>query len=178
VSGPANAHANAATAQLLALVDEAFDHKAWHGTTLLGSIRGVRASVAARRPGPGRHNVWELTVHAAYWKYAVRRLLTGEKRGAFGLKGSNWFTRPDAGSAADREPAWAADVKLLINEHRKLRDAIAALPAAALSRRFAGKAYGPAFVIRGIAAHDLYHAGQIQLVKRLVARERTFVIKN
>jgi hypothetical protein len=161
---------NAATSQLLALVDEAFDHKAWHGTTLLGAIRGVKASDAARRPGPGRHNIWELTVHAAYWKYAVRRLLAGEPRGGFALKGSNWFARPAGTPAAglQHERDWAADVKLLVGEHARLCAAIAALPDASLGRRFAGKAYGPAFVIRGIAAHDLYHAGQIQLIKKLV----------
>ena len=161
---------NAATSQLLALVDEAFDHKAWHGTTLLGSIRGVKASGAARRPAAGRHNIWELTVHAAYWKYAVRRLLTGEMRGRFAMKGSNWFERPADGVAArrDLERAWTADVKLLMAEHARLRATIAALPDVTLGRRFPGKAYGPAFVIRGIAAHDLYHAGQIQLIKRLV----------
>lgn len=151
---------------LLDLVDEAFDHKAWHGTTLLGSIRGVRADAAAWRPAPGRHNVWELTVHAAYWKYAVRRALTGEKRGSFALKGSNWFIRPAPGSAqADR--AWAADVRLLADQHRRLRETIAALPDRALGRRLTGKRYTAAFMIRGIAAHDLYHAGQIQVIKRL-----------
>jgi DinB family protein len=151
---------------LLDLVDEAFDRKAWHGTTLLGSIRGVSVDAAAWRPAPRRHNIWELTVHAGYWKYAVRRLLAGEKRGSFALKGSNWFTRPAAGGRRDQQ-AWAADVRLLIAEHRLLRETIAALPARALEQRLKGKRYTAAFTIRGIAAHDLYHAGQIQLIKRL-----------
>ena len=76
---------------LLALVDEAFDRQAWHGPTLRGSLRGVTPAQAQWRPAPGRHNIRELTVHAAYWKYAVRRRLNGEKRGSFALKGSNWF---------------------------------------------------------------------------------------
>lgn len=151
---------------LLDLVDEAFDHKAWHGTTLLGAIRGVRADAAAWRPASGRHNIWELTVHAGYWKYAVRRSLTGEKRGSFPLKGSNWFTRPATGpGGVERE--WAADVRLLVDQHRRLRETIAALPERALGRRLEGKRYTAAFTIRGIAAHDLYHAGQIQVIKRL-----------
>ena len=62
---------------LLSLLDEAFDRKAWHGTTLLGSIRGLDAAAAARRPAPGRHNIWEIVVHAAYWKYAVARRIVG-----------------------------------------------------------------------------------------------------
>ena len=56
---------------LLALLDEAFDRRSWHGTNLKGSIRGMTATQAAWRPRPGRHNVWEIVGHAAYWKYAV-----------------------------------------------------------------------------------------------------------
>lgn len=150
---------------LVDLLDEAFDHKSWHGTTLLGSIRGVTARRALWRPSPKRHNIWELTVHAAYWKYAVRRRITGEKRGTFAYDGSNWFTRPETG--VRRSPAWKADVRLLMDEHRRLRDAVVALNPLALSRPIPGKRYSVAFVVRGIAAHDLYHAGQIQLLKRL-----------
>jgi len=93
-------------------------------------------------------------------------VLTGEKRGSFALEGSNWFVRPARGVArADR--AWPADVRLLADEHRHLRETIAALPERALGRRLTGKRYTAAFMIRGIAAHDLYHAGQIQVIKRL-----------
>ena len=150
---------------LLDLVDEAFDRKSWHGTTLFGSLRGLTAAQATKRPGRGRHNIWEIVVHAAYWKYAVRRRLTGEKRGSFAYKGSNWFERPV--SAAGRERAFAADIRLLVEEHRKLREAIVNVPARQLSKRNAGKPYTAAWLIRGIAAHDLYHAGQIQLLKKL-----------
>ena len=52
------------------LLDEAFDRRSWHGTNLRGSIRGLPRSTAAWRPAPDRHNIWELVVHAAYWKYA------------------------------------------------------------------------------------------------------------
>jgi len=150
---------------LLDLIDEAFDHRSWHGTTLLGSIRGVTAARAAARPSRRRHNIWELAVHAAYWKYAVRRRLTGEERGSFALEGSNWFVRP--ASRANRNRAWRADVRLLIDEHRRLRAAIAALDPRRLARPLGRERYSAAFLIRGIAAHDLYHAGQIQLLKKL-----------
>jgi hypothetical protein len=52
---------------LLRLLAQAFNQKAWHGTTLRGALRGVTAAAALWRPGPARHNIWELTVHAAYW---------------------------------------------------------------------------------------------------------------
>jgi hypothetical protein len=85
---------------LLGLLDEAFERKAWHGPNLRGSLRGLDAKAAAWRPGPGRHNIWETAVHAAYWKYAVRRRLTGEKRGSFARGGSNWFRCPEGKPSA------------------------------------------------------------------------------
>ena len=78
----------------LELIDEAFVKKAWHGPNLRGTIRGLSAAEAAWRPGPGRHSVWELVVHAAYWKYAVRRRLSGEKRGSFALAGQQLVPAP------------------------------------------------------------------------------------
>ena len=95
----------------------------------------------------------------------MRRRLSGEKRGSFALRGSNWFPRPDAGDDA----AWAADVRLLVDEHRKLRAVVAALKDRDLDKAAAGHRTTVRVLVRGIAAHDLYHAGQIQLLKRLAA---------
>jgi hypothetical protein len=147
---------------LLALLDEAYDHRSWHGTNLRGAIRGLTPELAAWRPGRGRHNIWETVVHSAYWKYVVRRRLTGAPRASFPLPGSNWWARP-RGTAAE----WRADVALLADQHRQLREAVASCPAARLRRQTAGSAFTGAALVRGAAAHDLYHAGQIQLLKRL-----------
>jgi DinB superfamily len=69
---------------LLRLLEEAFQKQAWHGPNLKGSLRGLTAEQAAWRPDPTRHNIWELAVHCAYWKYAVRRKLTGATAAAIG----------------------------------------------------------------------------------------------
>jgi uncharacterized damage-inducible protein DinB len=151
-------------ALLLDLVDEAFDRAAWHGPTLRGSLRGITEAQASWRPGRGRHNIRELTLHAAYWKYTMRRRLTGTTRGSFALPGSNWFAVP-------RNRSWNDDRQLLADEHRRLRAAIAAYPANMLSKPIDSKKQTAAFSIRGIAAHDLYHAGQIQLLKKLQGRK-------
>jgi len=152
--------------QLLEIIDRAYNRRSWHGTNLRGSIRGLTAAEAAWRPARRRHNIWELVVHAAYWKYAVWRQLTGERRGSFPLRGSNWFARLES----TNERAWKEDVALLERTHRALRGAIEALPPRALHRRAAGSTVANFELIAGIAAHDLYHAGQIQLLKRLGAR--------
>jgi len=149
---------------LLGIIDRAYNRRSWHGTNLRGSIRGLTAAEAAWRPAKGRHNISEIVVHSAYWKYAVWRRLTGQRRGSFPLKGSNWFVRPASGPGDD----WKQDVALLDHTHRVLRDAIAGLPDRNLRRKSRGSKVSNFELIAGIAAHDLYHAGQIQLLKRLM----------
>jgi len=146
----------------LQAIDEGFNRVAWHGTNLRGSVRRVKAIQAAWRSSPGRHNIWEIVVHAAYWKYAVRRRILAEKRGSFALAGSNWFERPEILT----EDAWKADIRFLEDEHRKMREAVASLGDDVLES-VAGKGKTTiGALVRGIAAHDVYHAGQIQLLKR------------
>jgi hypothetical protein len=152
---------------LLRIIDEGYEKKAWHGPNMRGAIRGLDAQRAAWRPGPNRHNIWEIVVHAAYWKYAVRRRILGEKRGSFPLKGSNWFVRPTSATEAD----WKADVALLEDTHRKMRVAVAGFSPKELQKIPQGSKVSNAAIIYGIALHDVYHAGQIQLLKRLVAKK-------
>jgi hypothetical protein len=154
---------------LLGLLDEAYQRAAWHGPNLRGSIRGVTAREAALRPRAGRHNIWEIVIHAAYWKYAVRRRLSGEKRGSFSLPGSNWFDRPKDRS----EKAWRTDVGLLDREHQLLRGVILSFPPENLDRRPYGSKSTARRMIAGIAFHDTYHAGQIQLIKRLLKTKKS-----
>ena len=152
--------------QLLSILDQAYDRRSWHGTNLRGSIRGVSAGQASWRPRSGRHNVWEIVVHSAYWKYAAWRRLAGERRGSFPLKGSNWFPRPQQTD----EQLWRADIALLDQMHRLLRESVNNLGASDLSLIAKGSKVTNAFIVSGVAAHDLYHAGQIQLLKTLGAR--------
>ena len=154
---------NPEIALLLRIIDEAYEKKAWHGPNLRGSLRGVTAQEAVWRPGKGRHNIQEIVVHAAYWKYAVRRRLRGEKRGSFPYKGSNWFARPGLG----KSPHLTEDLKLLGEEHRLLREAITAIPISELHATTGRSKVSNLTLICGIASHDIYHAAQIQLLKRL-----------
>jgi uncharacterized damage-inducible protein DinB len=152
----------AETTLLLAQLDQAYNRRSWHGTNLKGSIRGMDAAAASWRPSRDRHSIQEIVVHAAYWKYAVCRRLTGATRGSFSLKGSNWFAR----IAAD-ERQWRADVALLDDMHRQVRAAVANLDSSSLQRQAIGGRTSIVELVSGIIAHDLYHAGQIQLLKKL-----------
>lgn len=143
------------------LFEEAFWRKTWHGPNLWQAIKGVKAAQAAWRPAPGRHNIWEEALHAAYWKYAARRVLEGSKRGSFALKGSNFFTRPQPHQLT--EAAWRKDKTILQNEHIALRAAISKAlknPITHKTRR----------MLWGVAFHDIYHAGQIRLLRRLMEK--------
>jgi len=154
---------------LLGLLDEAYNRAAWHGPTLRGSVRGLTAREAAQSPSTGRHNIWDIVIHAAYWKYAVRRRLLGEKRGSFSLPGSNWFVRPKDRS----EKAWRADIRLLDREHQRLKEAVSSFQPENLDRPARGSKTLARRLIAGIALHDVYHAGQIQLIKKLLKTRRS-----
>jgi len=150
---------------LLDMLDRAFDKSAWHGTTLRGALRGLDAKTALWRPAPDRHNIWEYLLHAAYWKYIVRRHLTGDKTARFEKSPSNWPGVPENATARDLRD----DIAFLRKEHRLLRDSLAQFPDRRLDEP-CGKNLTFRAIVGGVVAHDLYHTGQIQLLKRLGAK--------
>jgi hypothetical protein len=102
-------------------------------------------------------------LHAAYWKYAVRQRLTEGERGTFPRRPSNWPAVPERADAR----GWRSDGALLEAEHRALRRAVSHLPPERLGARTPQRTWTHADLIHGVAAHDAYHTGQIQLLKRL-----------
>jgi hypothetical protein len=139
--------------------------RSWHGgPTPVGVLRGVTAAQASWRPAPRRKSVWELALHIAYWKYAVRRHLAAGEQPRFPRSPSNFPRLPDP---ADQY-AWASDVGLLLTEHDRLVEAVRAFPSPRLGEiPPGGKRWTYGEIVLGIAAHDAYHTGQIQLLKRL-----------
>jgi len=147
---------------LVQAVDEAYDQRAWHGTNLRGAVRRVDAELALWRPAPGRRCIWEVVLHCAYYKYLQARLLKGRQgRGLFPRKPAQWPALPETPG----ERAWREDLGLMDQYHQALREAIAGFEVGRL-----GEVDGSwTFLqhIHGGAFHDVYHAGQIQLLKRL-----------
>lgn len=154
--------------QLLALVEEGFQKAAWHGPNLRSALRGVRAEEAAWRPARGRHNIWEIAVHVAYWKYAVTRRLTGSKTHEFPEKGANFFARSlENSTKAEAQKNWARDLAMLTKMHKELRSAAKTIQDSVLLLPARGSRQTPSQMIGGIAMHDAYHAGQIRLLRQL-----------
>lgn len=150
-------------ALLLDLLERNYRGSSWQGTSLRGSLRGLTPRQAAWKPGPGRNSCWNLLLHAAYWKYATRRRLEGGKRGGFGRGRSNWPPLPEGIT----QKAWREDLALLDEQHERLCQVVAGLSDAALDRPL-GYRWTVAAALHGLASHDSYHTGQIQLLKRLM----------
>jgi hypothetical protein len=139
-------------ALLIEFLDCAFNKRSWHGPNLRSSVRGVDARMALVRIGK-RKTIWEQVLHAAFWKQQVASKLGAPER--LPWVGQNW-PRVSGSSAAD----WKRDVEVLEAVHQRLRAAVVkALRIDAKLR----------WMIHGAAAHDLYHAGQIRLLRRLTA---------
>jgi len=148
---------------LIQTYDQAYNKTAWHGTNLRGSLGGLKLPELIWRPKPKRHNAWEIALHCAYWKYVVWRRITGAKMGGFPRKPSDWPMIP---SKPDLK-LWKEDLALLEEWHAKLRDEIVNFSVAKLNRKPKNSKVSYVQTIYGISSHDLYHAGQIQLLKRL-----------
>jgi hypothetical protein len=147
------------------LLDEGFNKAAWHGPNLLGSLRGISREALLYRPREDGHNAWELALHCAYWKYAVRNRLVKGKRNSFPLEGSNFFRRDQNHTPDD----WKKDLALLKRQHAQLRAVVLGLSPRTYGNRVEGSKHTVRRTALGIAAHDIYHAGQISLLKRMAS---------
>jgi len=150
-------------AEVERIVDQlkrAYEGKAWHGPAVREVLAGVTAEKSARRPLGNAHNIWELVVHIGVWEAFARRRLEGEVITDVPPE-QDWppVTVTD-------EAAWERTLAQLEERHMKLRKAIAALPEARLSETVQGMGYSVYYMLHGVVQHDLYHAGQIALLKK------------
>ena len=149
---------------LIEIIDQAFDKPSWHGTNLRGSLRGLTVQQLLWRPSPKRHNIWEIALHTAYWKYAVHRRMTGAPKGLFPRKPSNYPAIP---KNPDKS-IWKDDLALLAEWHNKFRQVVRQFPSSKWGKCPPESKWTFYQTASGIASHDLYHAGQIQLLKRML----------
>jgi len=141
----------------------AFDGEAWHGDSLFEILEGVTAAQAAARPIAGAHTIWELVLHIAAWDGAVLRRL-----GGVGVELSDAENFPLVRDAS--EGAWRKALEQVRSGHEKLVSAVAGLPDSRLGDMVPGKTgahYTFYYMLHGVVQHELYHAGQIALLKKM-----------
>jgi uncharacterized damage-inducible protein DinB len=139
----------------------AFHGEAWHGAAVRELVSGVNAEQAARKVLPHAHTIWEIVLHISAWQRAVLGRLQGREMQL--TPEQDWPRVADTG-----ERAWKGALAELEETHRQLADAVAALDEAALERVVPGKSYSVYYMLHGVIQHDLYHAGQIAVLRKEV----------
>jgi uncharacterized damage-inducible protein DinB len=150
------------TARLADQIRRAFEGDAWHGDSVLELLKGVDARIAAAHPIKNAHSIWELVLHVAAWDDAVRRRTGGT---AVTLSDAQNF--PPVKDSSDG--AWRKAIEHAKLAHNELAQAVAAFPDSRLQEQVPGKTeryYNFFYMFSGIVQHELYHAGQIALLKK------------
>ncbi len=147
----------------IARIDEqlrrAFEREAWSGPALLETLEGVDHARAARRALPGAHTIWEIVAHVGAWHDIARRRLLGETVAV--TPEVDW--PPVAASGLD---AWRAALEALRRGHDALRLAARGVAPARLDEHLGDARVTRYVLLHGVAQHDLYHAGQIALLRK------------
>ena len=159
---------NARIHDFLTAYDPPTGKRLWYGgASLFGSLRGVSAGQAAWKAPGHAHSVWQLLLHCAYARYNVRRLFEGGvERGGFPRPGGYWARLPDVQDVA----SWKADMALLKQEHARLAEAVRLFDPARLDEQ-ATQEHSFIDLLWGIVMHDLYHVGEMQVLKKLYELE-------
>jgi len=144
-------------ARIVEQLKQAHEGGAWHGPSVAEALEGVSAAGAAQRPIGAAHSIGEIVQHVRATDELVRRRVAGEAPG----DEADW--PPAAGNG---EAAWRAAVTSLAASQRALREAVSRLPEARLHENMPGKSHSYWYELLGILNHDLYHAGQIALLKK------------
>ena len=137
-----------------------FEGTSWHGPSVQEVLAGVTAAKAEAHPIPGVHSIWEIVLHITTWEEIVRRRLDGED-----------FDDPppdiDWRSVADdTESSWQQALDGLRRANLALRDAVSRIDDARLKDIIPRKNYSVYYMLHGVIQHDLYHAGQIAILKK------------
>jgi uncharacterized damage-inducible protein DinB len=137
----------------------AFEGEAWHGPSVKEVLMNVTSEMAAAKPIKHAHNIWELVLHITAWHDAVRKRLAG-----LSVNLSDEEDWPSVDNIS--ENAWAAAVENLGKSTNNLLKVLSAFDPSKLYDNTSGLNYTNYFLINGLIQHDVYHAGQIALLKK------------
>jgi len=149
--------------RILDQLKRAFEGGAWHGPSVKEVLHGVTATQAHARPLGNAHSIWELVQHIAVWEDVGRRRLEGDPAEVPISSPEDW---PPAGDAS--EAAWDSAKAALERGHQSLVDAISRVPESRLDEPILEGKSTVYVTLHGVIQHDLYHAGQIAMLKKAV----------
>ena len=141
----------------------AFEGEAWHGPSVREVLEGVTPEIAARKVLPDAHTIWEIVLHITAWENFVGRRLAGEMvKGPTGTE--DWSVVNDPSPAA-----WRRTIDALVEGHHQLIRAISKMGEEKLNETVPETDFSYYVLLHGVVQHDLYHAGQIALLKKAKA---------
>jgi uncharacterized damage-inducible protein DinB len=140
----------------------AYEGTAWHGPSLKELLHGVTGQQAAAKPIPHAHSIWEIVLHISAWEaVAASRIERGVLEDPSNEE--DWPAVTDTS-----EEAWATTLQQVADRHMALREVISRLDDAKLREVLPVRNYSVYFLLHGVVQHDLYHAGQIALLKKCI----------
>jgi DinB family protein len=142
------------------VLNEGYGPGAWHGSDLKAALADVTAGLAFWRPAAGRHNIAEIALHHAYCVRAVRAQISGRPAEPFVREGEDWFDQAD-----EKALSWPKILDAVETQQQRLATLIEDVGAGAVISPLADPERFN--LVLGITCHAIYHAGQIQLIKRL-----------
>ncbi len=137
----------------------AFEGGAWHGPSVKEVLEEVTVEKAAARPVPTAHSIWELVLHITVWEDAVKRWIRGETHNVSNEQ--DWQKVTDTS-----EEAWKKTLAALQKGHLELRETISRLSDSELDKILKDPKPSVYDLLHGVIQHDLYHAGQIAVLKK------------
>jgi uncharacterized damage-inducible protein DinB len=147
--------------RILDQLKRAYEGNAWHGPAVREVLAGVTAEQAQARPLGNAHSIWELVHHIAVWESVGRRRLEGDRAQIDISSPEDW---PPAGDTS--EAAWEQAKASLDRGHKALREAIVRVPESRLDEPIFDGMSTVYVTLHGVIQHDLYHAGQIAMLKK------------
>lgn len=149
----------AEAARIQELLEQAFEGGAWHGPALMELMQDIHVDHAAAKPIAHAHSIWEIALHIAVWQEAVLKRLNGEAADPIGDQ--DW---PPVNDNSER--AWEQTIQSLKDGHKKLVQKVSTLADADLPAKVPGRDHTVYYTLHGLIQHNLYHAGQIAILKK------------
>jgi uncharacterized damage-inducible protein DinB len=146
--------------RILDQLKRSFEGEAWHGPSVREVLENVNAEKASAHPLPSAHSIWEITRHIAAWQYFICKRLQGQPVEA--TPEQDWPLTSET-----NEDAWQETLRNLESGYQKLVAEVGRLSDEDLEQKpVPGKDYTLYYMIHGVIQHNLFHAGQIAMLKR------------